>query len=499
MNFNGTFTKHLHRAFVHIVIDGFLFFAAFIAGTIIRLPLIWPEACVNYLPGLIVGSVLMPCSAYIMSLYAPTTSHHGRLRRSLSVLLCMVVAVGGMLSMLYLHMFDGVGRGVLGISSPLAFTCILLHHFVILESTRKHKERFAYLLCSKEDVAEMQTLVRLDGQLLSFAGVFASHGITPPEGLKVLGDLDDMPEVLKKEGIELLICSQHGLLNPSLFKVFTRLRYSGTRVMPLMSVFEEVNQYVPLELLNTQWLLEASGIPHVVYIRKVKRLFDVIVSLLGLLLSLPVIVLAMAGIKLSSPGPIFYRQVRCGRFSRPFTVIKLRTMHLDAEKNGAVWSSVAGKDPRTFAFGAFLRKYRIDEVPQMLNVLRGEMSFVGPRPERPEFVTKLNQEIDFYNERHMIQPGITGWAQVCYPYGASTYDARRKLEYDLYYMKHMSMFMDAFILLDTVRTVLTGGVQNSELLRQTPVPFPTSVLDQAKTKEPGTNAATASAAAELRA
>jgi len=173
------------------------------------------------------------------------------------------------------------------------------------------------------------------------------------------------------------------------------------------------------------------------------------------------VAVAAVAIKLTSPGPIFYRQNRAGRFGRDFEMLKLRTMHVDSEKNGAQW---CGKDdPRIHPVGRFLRRYRIDEIPQLWHVFCGHMSFVGPRPERPEMIAQLAKEIPFYEERQMVQPGITGWAQVSYPYGASVLDTRRKLEYDLYYMKHMSLFLDVFILLDTIRTVLSGGAREAEV------------------------------------
>lgn len=213
---------------------------------------------------------------------------------------------------------------------------------------------------------------------------------------------------------------------------------------------------MPLELITPEWLLHASGSPHILYIKKVKRAFDIIVSLLGLVFLGPVMLAGMLATRLTSRGPIFYHQIRAGRFGRPFKVIKLRTMSVDAEKNGAVWA--ATNDARVTPVGGFLRKYRIDEIPQIINVLRGEMSFVGPRPERPEFVQMLSKQIPYFGERLMVQPGITGWAQVSYPYGASVEDAKRKLEYDLYYTKQMSLFLDLFILLDTVRIILSGGL-----------------------------------------
>jgi len=184
-----------------------------------------------------------------------------------------------------------------------------------------------------------------------------------------------------------------------------------------------------------------------------------VASVVAIFLSSPLLLAGMLAVKLTSPGPVFYRQARSGRFGRVFNIIKLRTMVVDAEKAGPVWSTE--NDPRVTRMGRILRKYRIDELPQFFHVLTGSMSFVGPRPERPEIIVKLAASIPYYQERLMVQPGITGWAQVNYPYGSSVEDSRRKLEYDLYYMKNMSVFLDAFILLDTVRIVLCGGVNSS--------------------------------------
>ncbi|HEY2341719.1 MAG TPA: sugar transferase, partial [Chthoniobacteraceae bacterium] len=236
---------------------------------------------------------------------------------------------------------------------------------------------------------------------------------------------------------------------------FCKLRYSGITVVPLIILCEEIEQYVPLELVSHEWLLNASGEPQLLYIKKLKRFFDIVASTVGLIFGGPLVGLGALAIKLTSPGPIFYRQTRLGRFGRTFRMTKLRTMHVDAEKGGVQWSGQ--NDPRVHPVGQFLRRYRIDEIPQLWHVLCGRMSFVGPRPERPEIVAGLAKQIPFYEERLMVQPGITGWAQVSYPYGASVLDARRKLEYDLYYMKHMSLGLDLFILLDTVRTILRGG------------------------------------------
>ena len=192
----------------------------------------------------------------------------------------------------------------------------------------------------------------------------------------------------------------------------------------------------------------------VVQIRKIKRAVDIAVSLIGLIPGIPVILISGLLIKLTSPGPVIYRQKRVGLGSKPYILYKLRTMGIDAESQGAVWSSK--RDARVTGVGYYLRKWRLDELPQLFNILKGEMSLVGPRPERPEFTEKLAAFIPFYNERHLVQPGLTGWAQVRYPYAASFEAAARKLQFDLYYIKNMGFLLDAAILMRTFKTILVG-------------------------------------------
>ncbi|RYD35509.1 MAG: hypothetical protein EOP87_07225 [Verrucomicrobiaceae bacterium] len=234
------------------------------------------------------------------------------------------------------------------------------------------------------------------------------------------------------------------------------LRGKPSAISSIALACEETYQAIPLDLIDDEWLLYACGQPDHMYIAKVKRLADILVSIsLGILL-LPLLLAGALLVKLSGgPGGIFYRQERLGRFGRPFEVLKLRTMVADAEAAGARWSTK--NDPRVTRSGRFLRKFRIDEIPQLWNILRGDMSFVGPRPERKEFADKLSAEIPYFSERLLILPGLTGWAQVCYPYGSTVEDARRKLEFDLYYLKNMGLVMDLFVLLDTIKIVLLGG------------------------------------------
>jgi exopolysaccharide biosynthesis polyprenyl glycosylphosphotransferase len=184
----------------------------------------------------------------------------------------------------------------------------------------------------------------------------------------------------------------------------------------------------------------------------VRRIVSILVSFTGLMICLPFIPFIMLAVRLSSPGPIFFKQTRVGLRGREFSVMKFRTMAQDAEANGAKWATK--DDPRITRLGKFMRKTRLDEIPQLWNVLRGEMGFVGPRPERPEFVKWLDTEIPFYELRHIIRPGITGWAQVRYRYGASLEETKRKLEYDLYYVKHLSIGLDLLIMFETVKTII---------------------------------------------
>ena len=183
-----------------------------------------------------------------------------------------------------------------------------------------------------------------------------------------------------------------------------------------------------------------------------RRLVSTLAAAVGLLLFAPFLPFVMLAVRLSSPGPIFFKQTRVGLGGRTFEVVKFRTMRTDAEASGAKWASK--NDPRVTRIGGFMRKTRLDEVPQLWNVLRGDMGFVGPRPERPEFVPWLSEQIPYFDLRHMIRPGLTGWAQVRYGYGATLAEAREKLEYDLYYIKHMSLGLDLLIMFETVKTIL---------------------------------------------
>jgi exopolysaccharide biosynthesis polyprenyl glycosylphosphotransferase len=222
----------------------------------------------------------------------------------------------------------------------------------------------------------------------------------------------------------------------------------------LANVYEEYTGKIAVENLRPSWLIFSAGFRNSRLVAGLKRLFDLAASAVGLVIALPVLAIIAIAVRLSSPGPVFYHQSRVGLQGRIFTVHKIRSMRPDAETStGPVWASKTG-DPRVTRLGRFLRRSRLDELPQLWNVVKGDMSLVGPRPERPEFVTSLTSSIPFYGQRHVVRPGLTGWAQVRYTYGASEEDALQKLQYDLFYIKHMSLALDLFIMLSTIKTVV---------------------------------------------
>jgi sugar transferase (PEP-CTERM system associated) len=230
-------------------------------------------------------------------------------------------------------------------------------------------------------------------------------------------------------------------------------KLAGINVVDYLTFFERETRKVELEALQPSWLIFSDGFRQGKLIDAAKRAFDLAVSLALIVFTLPVILIAALAVWLEDGAPVLYRQERVGRDGRNFTLTKFRSMRFDAEAAGAPqWAR--NEDPRATRVGLVLRKFRIDELPQLLNVLAGDMSFVGPRPERPFFVEELAATIPFYRERHSVKPGITGWAQVNYPYGASLEDARHKLAYDLYYVKNRTLFLDFLILVQTVRVIL---------------------------------------------
>jgi sugar transferase (PEP-CTERM system associated) len=303
--------------------------------------------------------------------------------------------------------------------------------------------------------ARVEALAAREGAGFTVAGYVAMNdGPVAVARAVNRAEIANLPAFLRDAGANEVVLALEERRNALPLHDLLRAKTAGVHVNDLSSFLERETGRVDLDSLNPSWLIFSDGFSAGRRLSgAAKRLFDLSVSLAILLVAAPLILVTALAVKLESRGPAFFRQRRVGLYGQSFELIKLRSMREDAEVGGiAVWAQE--DDPRVTRVGAIIRKLRIDELPQAWSVLKGEMSFVGPRPERPQFVADLEARLPYYAERHMVKPGITGWAQINYPYGASIDDARQKLEFDLYYAKNYTPFLDVLILVQTLRVIL---------------------------------------------
>jgi len=273
----------------------------------------------------------------------------------------------------------------------------------------------------------------------------------------VIGTLNDIPKLVETHAVDRVVVSLTDARGKLSMDKLLDMRMAGVHFAHLVSVYEEYTGKIATDNLRPSWLIFSEGFTRGKVFQAAVRAMDLAGSGFLMLLALPLLAVAAAAIKLTSPGPVFYLQRRVGLNGRVFNLHKLRSMRADAEAaTGAVWAT-PGRDPRVTPVGRFLRRSRLDELPQLWNVIRGNMSLVGPRPERPEFVERLTEQIPYYGLRHSVRPGLTGWAQVRYAYGASVEDAMEKLQYDLYFIKNQSLGLYLYIIFETLKTVITRG------------------------------------------
>ncbi|GAB6886707.1 hypothetical protein JCM13304A_02050 [Desulfothermus okinawensis JCM 13304] len=271
---------------------------------------------------------------------------------------------------------------------------------------------------------------------------------------QVCEDIDMLCSLSLEDNIKKIIFALEERRGVSPINVLLECKTKGIAIIDGVTFFENLCGKVLVTKVVPSWLIFSEGFSKFKPRLMTKRLLDIIWSMSGIIVLSPLFILIGLLVKITSKGPILFTQIRVGQWEKPYKIYKFRTMRQDAEKDGAKWAQQ--DDPRVTPIGKFLRRFRLDEIPQFWNVLKGDMSFVGPRPERPEFVKKLKKKIPYYGERHSLKPGITGWAQVNYPYGASEEDALKKLEYDLFYVKNMTILFDIYIILKTIKTVFTG-------------------------------------------
>ena len=456
------FNRHVHRLASLVLAEAAVLVFAFFAAIHLRFAgfsstltafeatvgPIWPRAL------LIAGVFLLSLAAFGLYQLSQRAGFRGVVAR---LLMALLLGEAVLALIFYLAPSIFVGRGVTALVGVIAFFGLAL-------------TRYGFLRLVDEEVFKQRVLVWGAG---ARAGCIArrlrrrsdQRGFRIVGYVRAPGDGADVPggRVLHSDGDLVRLALHHKVEQivvamddrragfPAAQLLECRLR--GIRVSELLSFLERESGRVNVELMYPSSLIFSNGFRCDFFRLTSKRLFDVVVSLGILVVVSPIALLTALAIYLEDRGPVLYRQRRMGQNGRPFTILKFRSMRVDAESDGqAVWASP--NDPRVTRVGALIRRLRIDELPQVLNVLVGQMSFVGPRPERPQLVAQLAREIPFYPERHFVKPGVTGWAQVRYSYGASRKDAQDKLEYDLYYVKHQSLAFDLMVLLQTVEIVL---------------------------------------------
>ena len=345
------------------------------------------------------------------------------------------------------------------VSAMLVMAALILRRVVLGYWATKSRAGARVLVFGTGPAAQMVgTTLRAADPLATIVGYFPG----PNEKQPTVAEADRLPthqsltQTARRLGVDEIIVALTERRSGSMpLRELLDCKLSGVRVFDITTYFERMLGQIRVDFVNAGWLIFGDGFNQGFYRTAIKRVFDLLCSLVLIVLSAPVMLITAIAIKLESQGPIFYRQERVGANSQVFKVTKFRSMRTDAEKDGKPrWAQA--KDDRVTRVGHIIRRMRIDELPQLFNVLSGDMSLVGPRPERPFFVEQLTNEIPYYAVRHSIKPGVTGWAQVRYQYGSTIEDSQEKLQYDLYYVKNHSLFLDFVILFETVGVVLTG-------------------------------------------
>jgi sugar transferase (PEP-CTERM system associated) len=353
-----------------------------------------------------------------------------------------------------------LGRGIFLISLPLALALMvswrvsihwLLGHPDFGEKILIVGSGTLAIEVAREMLDRPDAGYRIAGFVGTDAQLLGKSLINP----RVIGLTSELDEVVRRENIDRIVVAMGERRGQLPTEELLHLSLTGkVNIEEGASFYERVTGRVSLNMIRPSWLIFSSRGRQTRISGITRNVVHRIVAMVGGLVSIPFAIVAAILIKIESRGPILYKQERVGKNGQPFTLMKFRSMRTDAEKAGPVWAS--RDDERTTRVGKIIRKLRIDEIPQFWNIFRGEMDFVGPRPERQHFVSQLAQEIPYYEQRHLIAPGLTGWAQIKYPYGASIEDARQKLQYDLYYIKNQSLMLDAIILFETIKIILFG-------------------------------------------
>ena len=414
-----------------------------------KLGALWPRAAIF--------GLLMYLSMVAVGLYS------SRMRaRFLGVIVRIgtSVVLGTSATVLAFYALDvHMGRGVIGIASANAFIGLTLVRFIFTKVVDENlfKRRVLVFGCGRQALSISQLRRRSDQRGFAIVGYVRPDGdreMVPAE--RLLLPPQSLLELARQQRVDEIVVAMDDRRRSFPVQELLECRLCGIDVTDIVTFLERETGKVRLDVLNPSWMIFAEGFRRDPVRLFSERFFDLFAGFTLLLFTWPFMLLVALAIRLEDGwrAPVLYRQSRVGLENRLFDVLKFRSMRIDAEKDGPRWA--AKSDDRVTHVGSVIRKLRLDELPQIFNVLRGDMSFVGPRPERPEFVAELNEKIPYYRERHCVKPGITGWAQLCYPYGSSEHDAAEKLQYDLYYVKNHSLLFDLAILLQTAEVVLWG-------------------------------------------
>jgi sugar transferase (PEP-CTERM system associated) len=418
----------------------------------------WPAVLADMLPkALVITSICQVC-LYYGDLY--DNPHVARNRAELLIRTLQALGVTLLILAAVYTLFPQltVDRGVLAPAAALAVGAVVAWRFVFGWVTVQVGPRERLLLVGKNASAlalarELHERTEAGVRIVGYVDLDANGGGAMGQ-LDFLGTVEDIPALVRARGVDRVVVSLVDARGKLPMDKLLEMKLDGVRFDHFASVYEEYTGKIAVENLRPSWLIFSAGFKKTRRLLALKRAVDIAAGAVGLVLTTPIMIALAAAVRLTSPGPAFYGQRRVGRDGRIFTVRKLRSMRADAERDtGPVWSR-GGSDARITPLGRIMRRTRLDELPQFWNILVGNMTLVGPRPERPEFVQSLAQQIPFYGLRHVVKPGLTGWAQVRYTYGASVEDAIEKLQYDLFYIKNMSVGLDVFVMFETIKTVL---------------------------------------------
>jgi sugar transferase (PEP-CTERM system associated) len=350
-----------------------------------------------------------------------------------------------------------IGRGVFVIAATLVILSVVTWRVSFQWFAKQVGPRERLLLVGTSPAAlslarELERRQDLGVEVVGFVDIDPGEQHASANS-RVVGNIEDIPSIVATRSVDRVVVNLSDARGQLPMEMLLNMKLQGVTFDHLASVYEEYTGKIAVENLRPSWLIFSDGFRKPKSLVAMKRALDIVAATIGMVLAAPLMLAVSLGIKLVSRGPVLYRQQRVGEHGKVFTVYKFRSMRADAEAmTGPVWAR--DKDDRIIPGGTFIRRTRLDELPQLWNVLRGDMSLVGPRPERPEFVGELTRAIPFYGQRHVVKPGLTGWAQVRYTYGSSVEDAMEKLQYDLFYIKNLTVALDLFIIFMTVKTVI---------------------------------------------